>query len=81
MKKDNLSMEDDLRPEYDLQKLQLRKVGKQRHQDKIVRLEPDVAKVFPDDSSVNEALRFLIRMATRNEDLLSQTTASKNIDS
>ena len=74
-------MEDDLRPEYDLQKLQLRKVGKQRHQDKIVRLEPDVAKVFPDDSSVNEALRFLIRMATRNEDLLSQTTASKNIDS
>ena len=81
MKKDNLTMEDDLRPEYDLEKLQLRKVGKQRYQGKIVRLESDVAKVFPDDSSVNEALRFLIRMATRNKDLFSETILSKNTDS
>jgi hypothetical protein len=28
----------------------------------IVRLEPDVAALFPDDASVNEALRLMIRM-------------------
>ena len=73
-------MEDDLRPEYDLKQLQLRKVGKQRHKGKTIHLEPDVAEVFPDDDSVNEALRFLIRMATQNKDLFSQTIMDKNID-
>jgi hypothetical protein len=81
MRKDNLSMEDDLRPEYDLEKLQLRKVGKQRHRGKTIHLEPDVAKIFPDDNSVNEALRFLIRMTTQNKDLFSETITSKNADS
>ena len=28
----------------------------------IVKLEPDVAEAFPDAASVNEALRFLIRV-------------------
>ena len=77
---DNLSIEDDLRPEYDLEKLQLRKVGKQRHRGKIIHLEPDVAKVFPDDNSVNEALRFLIRMTVQNKDLFSETILGKSID-
>ena len=31
----------------------------------IVVLEPDVAKMFPDSSSVNEALRALVRIARR----------------
>jgi len=31
-------------------------------------LEPDVAEVFPDSESVNEALRMLIRIARRNSD-------------
>jgi hypothetical protein len=28
----------------------------------VVKLEPDVAALFPDDASVNEALRLMIRM-------------------
>ncbi len=31
-------------------------------QQTIVKLEPDVAALFPDDASVNEALRLMIRM-------------------
>jgi hypothetical protein len=31
---------------------------------KVIHLEPDVAKAFPDDESVNEALRLLMRVAT-----------------
>jgi hypothetical protein len=31
----------------------------------VVVLEPDVAKVFPDSGSVNEALRALVRIAER----------------
>lgn len=52
---------DELRPEYDLSKLQLRRVGPGRQP--IVQLAPDVAEIFPDSQAVNEALRFLIRMA------------------
>ncbi|MCL0036912.1 BrnA antitoxin family protein [Thermodesulfovibrionales bacterium] len=63
MKKDNVKMEDELRPEYDLMSLKVRKVGPERKNffGITVRLEADVAKVFPDSGSVNEALRFLIR--------------------
>jgi hypothetical protein len=32
----------------------------------VARLEPDVAELFPDAESVNEALRFLIRIAKEN---------------
>lgn len=82
MKKDNLSMEDDLRPEYNLKELRVRKVGKQRQGNtgKTIHLEPDVAKIFPDDNSVNEALRFLIRMTAQNKDLFSETILNKNIE-
>ena len=33
----------------------------------LVLLDPDVAGVFPDSKSVNEALRFLIRIAEQNK--------------
>ena len=63
MKKVKREMEDELRPEYDLRSLQVRKVGPGRKGfGEIVRLEPDVAEVFPDAEAVNEALRFLIRI-------------------
>ncbi len=57
--------EDDLRPEYDLGSLQLRRVGPGREtpEGSIIRLDPDVVKIFPDSRAVNEALRFLIRVA------------------
>jgi len=68
MQKDNIKMEDELRPEYDLMSLKVRKVGPERKSfyGTTVRLETDVAKVFPDSGSVNEALRFLIRITKKN---------------
>jgi hypothetical protein len=68
MKKVKTEMEDELRPEYDLRSLQVRKVGPGRKGfGEIVRLEPDVAEVFPDAEAVNEALRFLIRVTRENK--------------
>ena len=57
-------MTDELRPEYDLKSLRVRKVGPGRRglDGLTVRLEADVAAVFPDAKAVNEALRFLIRV-------------------
>jgi hypothetical protein len=57
--------DDDLRPEYDLESLELRRVGPGRDISgtRVVRLEPDVVEMFPDSRAVNEALRFLIRAA------------------
>ncbi len=71
MKKDETTMQDELRPEYDLKSLQVRKVGPGRkHFGKsIVQLEPDVAEVFPDAASVNAALRFLIRLTKESSDV------------
>ena len=69
MKKAETEMDDELRPEYDLASLQVRKLGpgRKRFGGSVVRLEPDVAEVFPDADSVNEALRFLIRITKENK--------------
>jgi hypothetical protein len=67
MKKAETHDEDELRPEYDLRSLRVRKMGRARKGfGGMVRLEPDVAEVFPDADSVNEALRFLIRVTKSN---------------
>ena len=59
--------QDEIRPEYDLRSLQVREFGTARKQfGNFVKLEPDVAEVFPDAASVNEALRFLIRVTKEN---------------
>ncbi|MGK7896719.1 MAG: hypothetical protein AB4372_24655 [Xenococcus sp. (in: cyanobacteria)] len=70
MKKDKLHIEDDLRPEYDLKKLRVRKLGAERKSfaGQAVRLDPDVAEVFPNADAVNEALRFLIRIMEQNQE-------------
>ncbi len=74
MKKVETEMEDELRPEYDLRNLRVRKLGPGRKRfGEVIRLEPDVAEVFPDAESVNEALRFLIRVARENKPTLSDT--------
>jgi hypothetical protein len=69
MKKVETEMDDELRPEYDLKSLRVRRLGPGRKGfgGSVVRLEPDVAEVFPDAESVNEALRFLIRIAKENK--------------
>jgi hypothetical protein len=68
MKKVN--KDDTLRPEYDFSRMKGGIRGKyaKRFQlgTNLVRLEPDVAKIFIDDNSVNNALRSLIKLA-RNQ--------------
>ncbi|WP_426777656.1 hypothetical protein [Lusitaniella coriacea] len=68
MKRDKLEMEDELRSEYNLKNLRVRKLGSGRKSfgGVTVRLEPDVAEMFPDADAVNEALRFLIRVTRQN---------------
>ncbi|MFL6256971.1 MAG: hypothetical protein ACJ74T_18340 [Pyrinomonadaceae bacterium] len=68
MKKVETDMNDELRPEYDLRSLHVSRLGRGRKSfGEVVRLEPDVAKVFPDADAVNEALRFLIRVTKDNQ--------------
>jgi hypothetical protein len=63
MKSDKLELEDDLRSEYDLKSLKVRKMGSGRKNfaGTTIKLAPDAAKIFPNADAVNEALRFLIR--------------------
>ncbi|HKP70813.1 MAG TPA: hypothetical protein VJV05_16105 [Pyrinomonadaceae bacterium] len=63
------NLNDDLEPEYDLSTLKVRKIGEGRRllQENAVLLDVDVAKVFPDSEAVNQALRFLIRIAKENQ--------------
>ena len=68
MKKEiHTTNDDELRPEYDFSKLEGGIRGKyaERYQQgtNLVLLEPDVAKVFPTDEAVNEALRLLMKIA------------------
>ena len=68
MKKDKPSkteLKDELRSEYDLSQLQVRRLGPERKQfgGDVVRLAPDVAAVFRDAETVNKALRLLIEVA------------------
>ncbi len=68
-------MNDDLREEYDFSKMKggvKGKYAKQYHEGtNIVVLEPDVAKAFPTDAAVNEALRLLIRAAEKAQTEIS----------
>jgi len=74
MNKVEKEMEDELRPEYDLSTLRVRKLGPGRKRfGDVVRLEPDVAEAFPDANAVNEALRFLIRVTKENQAGLPHT--------
>jgi hypothetical protein len=60
---------DQLRAEYDLSKLEGKVRGKHFKSasagTNLVLLEPDVAQAFPDASAVNEALRMLAEVASR----------------
>ncbi len=59
--------EDDLRPEYDFSKMKFvgRGIYAERYRSgtNLVLLDPDVRKAFPDDESVNEALRVIAKAA------------------
>lgn len=67
MRKESVSTTDDLRPEYDLSALKGGVRGKYYRQAKagtnLVLIEPDLAQAFPDEQSVNRALRLLLEAA------------------
>ena len=75
MKKDKKATADELRPEYDLKSLEVRRLGPGRKSfgSGVIRLEPDVAELFPSAEAVNEALRFLIRITKANKLTLEET--------
>ncbi len=69
MKNTEHEMQDELRSEYDLIQLRIRKLGPQRSKlGSFVQLAPDVEKVFPNSEAANEALRFLIRVAQQDQE-------------
>jgi hypothetical protein len=73
MKKIKDDLTDELRSEYDLKTLHVRKLGPSRREfGEFIKLEPDVAEVFPDSNAVNEALRFLIRVTRDGDHLTNQ---------
>ena len=67
MKKNSTKKQDDyeLNEEYDLSKMTILPKGrfdpKRRIGNNVIVLEPDVAKAFPNDEAVNEALRLLLK--------------------
>ncbi len=67
MKKNSMPKQDDyeLKDEYDLSKMTIVPKGRfspeRRIGNNVVVLEPDVAKAFPNDEAVNEALRLIIK--------------------
>lgn len=68
MKKEISEMDDELRPEYDLKQLlkdgvRGKYAARYRAGTNLVLLSPDVAKAFPNDEAVNEALRLVMQMA------------------
>lgn len=68
-KTDKRKLRDELRSEYDLATLKggvrAKYLAQYRTGTNLVLLSPDVAKHFPDDRSVNSALRGLIRTAKK----------------
>ena len=67
MKKITIEKNDELRPEYDMKSLLKDGIrGKYtqtyRAGTNLVLLEPDVAKAFPDEKAVNEALRLVMKL-------------------
>ncbi len=64
-------LEDELRPEYDFSNMaggvRGKYIERYRTGTNVVLLDPDVAKAFPTNASVNEALRLLLQIAQRQQ--------------
>lgn len=80
--KNNSEYEDELRSEYDSKSLRIRKLGSGRKSfgKAVVRLEPDVAQMFPIADSVNEALRFLVRITQENQSFLPKQPPNNSVE-
>jgi hypothetical protein len=72
MKKNSIKKPDDyeLKEEYDLSKMTVLPKGRfdpsRRIGNNVIVLEPDVAKAFPNDEAVNEALRLILKASQRS---------------
>lgn len=67
MKKKSDEMNNELRPEYDMKSLlkdgvRGKYAKKYREGTNLILLEPDVAKAFPNEKAVNDALRLVIKL-------------------
>lgn len=80
MNKDKPDIEDELRSEYELKSLRVRRLGSGgKSFGTTVRLEPDVAEMFPSADAVNEALRFLVRVM-KAQAITSKTQANTALE-
>ena len=76
-KVDDSDLDDDMLPEYDFSKMKV--VGRGIYADRfrsgtnLVLLDRDVREAFPDDKSVNEALRVIARAAKQQAARASKT--------
>ena len=68
-----------MRPEYDFSKMKIvgRGIYRERYRSgtNLVLLEPDVRKAFPDDESVNEALRVMAKAAKELAKTVAKSSA------
>jgi len=80
MKKKTDEFSDEMRPEYDLRKLKFvgRGIYAERYRSgtNIVLLDPDIRAAFPDDESVNEALRVIAKAAKQQASRATKRPAS-----
>jgi hypothetical protein len=72
---------DELRPEYDMKSLLKSGVGgkyaeRYRAGTNLVLLEPEVAKAFPNDKAVNEALKLVMKLKKVQEEASQYSTKS-----
>jgi hypothetical protein len=74
-------VQDELAPEYDFSNLKLvgRGIYAERYRSgtNLVLLEPDVREAFPDDESVNEALRVIAKAGKRQVSRARKSSAKK----
>lgn len=70
-------LQDELRPEYDLDQLNIRGVGTYFKEAVAnygyVHIDEDVREIFPDEQAVNEALRTMIRLSPAIRALLERS--------
>jgi hypothetical protein len=67
MKKKTTELNDELRPEYDMKSLlkggvRGKYAARYRTGTNLVLLEPEVARAFPNEKAVNEALKLVIKL-------------------
>ncbi len=66
----NMTMENDMREEYDFSDgIRGKHFKAFRQGTNLVPLDPDIAKIFPDAVAVNEALRLLVKLARQRVSL------------